>query len=144
MEMNGTTVIRRPVDGVFTYVCNLSNDANWRTGVDESGLQSGETLGPGVIGYTLAGNMKTEWRVVSYVTGESVDWELISGPYKGRGGYRLLPVEGGTQFTLVADVEPSGFYKLLGPLFAWIGRRQNQADVEKLRDILESALEQAN
>ena len=138
MEMNGTTVIRRPVDGVFTYVCNLSNDANWRTGVDESGLQSGETLGPGVIGYTLAGNMKTEWRVVSYVTGESVDWELISGPYKGTGGYRLVPVDGGTQFTLVADVEPAGLLKFLGPLFTWMGRRQNQRDVERLREILES------
>ena len=31
---------------------------------------------------------------------------------------------------------------LMGPLFAWIGRRQNQGDVEKLRDILESMPEQ--
>ena len=139
MEMNGTTVIMRPADAVFAYVIDVSNDANWRTGVDESGLQSGELIDLGVIGYTLAGNMKTEWRVVSYTPGKSVGWELISGPYKGRGGYRLVSVDGGTQFTLVADVEPSGFYKLLGPLFGWIGRRQNQADVEKLRDILETA-----
>jgi len=39
---------------------------------------------------------------------------------------------------LVADVEPAGVYKLLGPLFAWMGHRRNQADVEKLRDILEA------
>ncbi len=50
-----------------------------------------------------------------------------------------MSVEGGTQFTLVSDVEPTGMYKLLGPLFGWMGRRRNQADVEKLRDILESA-----
>jgi hypothetical protein len=67
--------------------------------------------------------MKTEWRVVSYIEGESVDWDLISGPYKGRGGYRFMPVDGGTQFTLVADVEPSGWLKLLGPIFTWMGRR---------------------
>jgi hypothetical protein len=48
------------------------------------------------------------------------------------------PVDNGTQFTLVAEVEPSEVYRLLGPLFAWVGRRRNQADVEKLRDILES------
>ena len=76
--------------------------------------------------------------MVSYIAGESVDWELLDGPYRGSGGYRLVPVDGGTQFTLVADVEPAGVYKLLGPLFAWVGRRQNQADVEKMRDILES------
>jgi hypothetical protein len=138
MEMNGTTVIGRPVDVVSDYVMDLANDANWRTGVDESGWQAGESLGPGAVGYTIAGNQRAEWRVVSYVAGESVDWEFISGPLKGRGGYRLVPVEGGTQFTLVADVKPSGWLRLLGPVFTWIGRRQNQRDVEKLRDILES------
>ena len=76
--------------------------------------------------------------MVSYIAGESVDWELLDGPYTGSGGYRLVPVDRGTQFTLVADVEPVGVYKLLGPLFGWMGRRRNQADVEKLRDILES------
>ena len=139
MEMNGTTVINQPVDTVFAYVIDVSNDANWRTGVDESGLVSeGENIGPGVLGYNLAGNIKAEWRVTSFTHGESVNWELTSGPYKGRGGYRLVPLDGGTQFTLVADVEPTGLFKLLGPLFGWVGRRQNQADVERLRDILES------
>ena len=74
----------------------------------------------------------------SYNPGESVEWDIVSGPVLGRGGYRLVPVDGGTQFTLLADVEPTGLYKLLGPLFGWMGRRQNQADVERLRDILES------
>ena len=138
MEMNGTTVIHRPVDTVFAYVNDVSNDIHWRTGVTGTRLNSGQSLGPGSIGYTRAGDVEIEWRVVSYTAGESVDWELISGPFLGRGGYRLVPVDSGTHFTLVADVEPSGVYKLLGPLFAWMGRRRNQADVEKLREILES------
>ena len=140
MEMNGTTIIDRPVEVVSDYVMDLSNDADWRTGVDESGWQSEDSLIVGAIGYTLAGNQRAEWRVVSYVAGESVDWEFLSGPFTGRGGYRLVPVEGGTQFTLVADIEPSNWLKFLGPVFGWIGRRQNQKDVEKLRDILESTL----
>jgi len=138
MEMNGTTVIGRSVDTVSAYVENVSNDVHWRTGVTESGWRSGQSLAPGAIGYTRVGEVEVEWRVVSYIAGESIDWELLSGPIQGRGGYRLVPVDGGTQFTLVADVEPSGVYRLLGPLFAWMGRRRNQADVEKLRDILES------
>lgn len=138
MEMNGTTMIGRPVNTVYAYVMDVENDVHWRTGVTASGLRSGEPIDVGSIGYTVAGNKEIEWRVISYKPGESVDWELLSGPLLGRGGYRLVPVDGGTQFTLVADVEPNGLYKLLGPLFAWMGRRQNQADVEKLRDILES------
>lgn len=139
MEMNGTTVINRPIEVVCDYVMDVSNDANWRTGLDESGWKTGGTIEPGAIGYSRVGDAEVEWRVVSYVEGESVDWELLSGPIRGRGGYRLVPVEGGTEFTLVADVRPAGWLRLLGPIFTWVGRRQNQRDVEKLRDILESA-----
>ena len=138
MEMNATTVIKRPVDEVFTYVIDFSNDVHWRAGAPESGLRSDEPFGLGTIGYTRVGDVETEWRVVSYVENESADWELTNGPFLGRGGYRLVPVDRDTEFTLVADVEPAGVYKLLGPLFGWIGRRRNQADVEKLREILES------
>ncbi|UCG23840.1 MAG: SRPBCC family protein [Chloroflexota bacterium] len=141
MEMNGTTVIGRPVETVFAYVIDVKNDVHWRNGVDGSGLRSGEPLGEGSVGYFRAGNQEIEWRVVSYVPYESIDWELLGGPFVGTGGYRVKPVEGGTQFTLVSGVEPSGAYKLLGPLFAWMGRRRNQADVEKLRAILESTAE---
>ncbi len=141
MEMKGTIVISRPVDVVFDYVADLSNDANWRTGVVESGWQTGEPIGPGSIGYTLVGNMKIEWRVISYIPCESINWEYLSGPLKGHGGYHLVPVDRDTQFTMAADAEPSGWLKLLRPIFTWMVLRQNQRDVEKLRDILEATPE---
>ena len=138
MGLNGTTIIKRPADIVFAFINNIENDIHWRYGVTKSGLRSGESLGVGVVGYTAAGNQEVEWRVDAYDPGRSVDWTLLNGPFHGRGGYRLESVDGGTKFTLVADVQPTGIYKLLGPIFAWMGRRRNQADVEKLRDILES------
>ena len=138
METNRTIVIARPVDTVFAFIKDVSNDVHWRYGVDESGWRSGEPFDIGSIGYTRVGDMEVEWRVIAFTAGENVDWEFLNGPFEGRGGYRLVPVEGGTQFTLAGDVEPTGLYKLLGPLFAWMGRRRNQADIEKLRDILET------
>ena len=141
MELNGTTIIKQPVDVVYAYVSDVSNDGTWRAGVDESGWRSTEPMAPGSIGYSRAGGQEIEWKVLTVVPNERIEWELLKGPFKGRGGYLLLPVEGGTQFTLLADIEPTGLYKLLGPLFNRIGRRQNQADVEKLREILESTAE---
>ncbi|MGW8225064.1 MAG: SRPBCC family protein [Anaerolineales bacterium] len=140
MEMNGTTFINRPVETVFAYVTDVSNDVHWRNGLSGSGLRSDHPLGPGSIGYARVGEDEYEWRVTSYIPFASIDWDLLDSPIKGRGGYRFVQVDSGTQFTLVADVEPSGLYKLLGPLFAWVGRRRNQADVEKLRKILESGV----
>ena len=138
MDMNGTTIIRCQVEEVSNYVLDVSNDANWRYGVDASGLRSGDSLQVGSVGFTRVGKAEVEWRVLSLLPGERVEWELLNGPFRGRGGYRFKAVGEGTQFTLVSEVEPTGLYKLLGPLFRRIGRRRNQADVEKLRNILES------
>lgn len=138
MEMNGTTFINRPVEVVFAYVIDVSNDVHWRAGNPESRLESGHTLGPGAVGYTRVGDVEAEWHVTSYNPGESVEWELVSGPFLGRGGYKLVSVEDGTEFTLLSDVAPTSLYKLLGPIFVWMGKRQNQADVERLRVILEA------
>ena len=46
MEMNATTVIARPVDAVFAYISDVSNDVHWRNGVTESGMRSGQSLSP--------------------------------------------------------------------------------------------------
>lgn len=136
--MDGTTIIHRPVEEVAEYVLDPTNDVNWRHGVDESGFRSGNSIKPGAIGYTRVGDLVVEWEVLSMTQDESVDWVLLNGPFKGRGGYRFTSLENGTQFSLVADVEPTGIYKLLGPVFRWMGQRRNQSDVEKLRQILES------
>jgi uncharacterized membrane protein len=138
MELNGTVFIARPVGEVYQYVMDVSNDKNWRQGVDESGYRSGGSFGVGSIGYTRAGEVEVEWKVLSSRPGESVEWELLNGPYKGTGGYRFQPIGNGTQFTLVSDVRPTGFLRLLGPIFGWVGRQRNQEDVERLREILES------
>jgi len=144
MEMNGTTIIKRPVDVVFAYVNDVSNDVYWRASVDESGWRSAEPIAPGAIGYSRVGDQEIEWKVLKYVPGEHIEWQLLNGPFRGRGGYLLVPVEGGTQFTLLADIEPAGLYRLLGPLFTRMGQKQNQADVEKLREILESTTGEGN
>jgi hypothetical protein len=137
MRIDGTTVIRRPVEVVFEYVSDVSNDRNWRTGLDESRIADGATVKVGTVGTSRAGDTEVKWRVDVYEPAHRIEWTLIGGPFPGRGGYRLEPIGGSTRFTLLADIEPTGVYKLLGPLFRWFGCRRNRADVEKLREILE-------
>ena len=138
MEMNATAIINCPVEKLASYVLNVANDTHWRYKVDESGFRSGDAFSPGSIGFTRVGDLEVNWKILSSDAKSSVDWEFLNGPFKGSGGYRFKQVEGGTQFTLVSRVEPTGFYRFLGPVFRWVGRRRNQSDVEKLRKILES------
>jgi hypothetical protein len=106
-------------------------------------MHSDGPIGVGSVGYVRVGDAEARWKVISYTPGSSVsvDWEFLDRPYCGTGGYRLVPVDGSTQFTLVADVEPTNWLRFLGPIFPWIGQRQNQRDVEKRREILESTPE---
>ena len=138
MELSATTVINRPVNEVFAYVIDLSNDVHWRKSVDESEMRSGQALEVGGLGYSRVRGQEIDWRIVSYEPNKSVTWEMLNGPFLGHGGYRAAPVERGTQFTLYADIEPVGVFRLLGPVFGWMGQRGNQADVEKLKQILEA------
>ena len=138
MNLSATTVIHVPAEAVYAYVSDPTNDAKWRTGVTESGLTTDPPLGLGSEGYVKAGNKVARWKVTAIDPGVSVEWDLTEGPYGGSGGYRCEEIEGKTRFTLVADVEPRGFLRLLGPLFARMGKKQNQADVEKLKHLLEA------
>ena len=139
MEINATTEIRRSPEQVYEFVADPSNDVKWRTRVTESGLTSDPPLSVGSEGYARVGKTVIDWRVVDIEPGSSVDWHLLNGPIRGSGGYRLESLGANTRFTLVADVEPKGVYRLMGPLFGWIGRKANQADVDKLKKLLEAA-----
>lgn len=133
---------RLPAD-VFAYVMHVSNDANWRSGVVEAGFTTEPPVGVGAEGFDrVDANGRTaesRWRVIEWEPGSHARWDLVSGPFAGTGGYICAPGGGGgTEFTLEAHIRPTGFYRLLGPIFGVLGRRQNRADVAKLKSILES------
>ena len=133
-----TTTIGRPPGEVWAYLSDVGNDVNWRTGIVDSGLRSDEPVAPGSVGYASTGKSEAVCRMTTLEPPSRVDWEFIEGPLSGRGGYRLEHTESGTRFTLLADVQPAGAMKLLGPAFTWMVCRWNRADVETLRTILES------
>jgi len=138
MDLSATTTIHAPVGAVYAYVSDPANDVNWRTGVTESGLTTHPPLAPDSEGFVKAGSRVARWRVTAIEPGASVDWNLTEGPYSGSGGYRFEDIGGSTRFTLVANVQPQGILRLLGPLFARMGRKQNQADVETLKGLFEA------
>lgn len=137
MDVTASTVIRRSPHDVFAYVFDARNDVYWRTAVTGSGLRTPGPAAVGSVGFAVAGSVESVYRITSLEPETSVDWEFVEGPFGGTGGYRLAAVEGGTRFTLTGDVRPTGALRLLGPVFAWLGRRHNRADVERLRSILE-------
>ena len=142
MDLSATVFINRPTAEVFDYVMEVPHDAEWRTGVVEATFNSEGKPGVGSTGFDrIEANgreMVATWTVFEYEPGLLARWTLDSGPIRGRGGYICEQSGDGTSFTLEAHVKPAGAYRLLGPIFGLIGRRQNLADVQKLKAILEA------
>lgn len=142
MNLSATTVIDRPAAEVFDYVMEVPHDSRWRTGVVEAAFTSSEPLGVGTTGFDRieanGRSMEAAWTVFEFEPGALARWTLDSGPIEGTGGYICEPAGDSTRFTIEAHVKPTGWYRLLGPVFGMIGRRQNRADVWKLKALLES------
>ena len=141
MDSSATIIINRPAAEVFAYVMEVTHDAEWRTGVVEAAFTSDEAIGVGATGFDRVEangrEMVATWTVFEYEPDALARWTLDSGPIRGSGGYICEKAGEGTRFTLEAQVKPTGGYRLLGPIFGMIGRRQNHADVRKLKAILE-------
>ena len=142
MGQSATIMIDRPASDVFAFVMDVPNDARWRTGVVEAGFTSEGRVGPGSTGFDrIAANgreMVATWTVFEYEPGLLARWTLDSGPIQGTGGYVCEQSGEGTRFTLEAQVRPVGWLRVLGPFFGMIARRQNNADVRRLKGILET------
>jgi len=133
---------RSPSDG-FAHVMEVSNDANRRTGAVEAAFTTEQPveIDSEVFDRVDANGRTAEarWRVSDREPDSHGRWDLVSGPIAGAGGYICAPAkDGGADFTLEAFARPTSLHRLLGSIFGLLGRRQNRADVARLKSILES------
>lgn len=141
MDLSATIIIDRPAADVFDYVMDVTHDAEWRSGVVEAAYTSDPPHDVGASGLDrIEANgreMVATWTASEFEPGVLARWTFDSGPLLGSGGYICEQIGNDTRFTLEAHVRPSGWYRLLGPVFGVIGRRQNLTDVRRLKSILE-------
>ena len=138
-----SVVIDRPIEEVFAFATEPENEPLWQSTSLETEQTSGGPVGVG-----------TTFRNTSKFLGRRIDstYEVTenepprrqcvratSGPIPGSGCYLFEPAEGGTRFTQRFEAEIGGFFRLAEPLVARAIRRQMEADMETLKDLLESS-----
>lgn len=137
-----STAIERPTDLVFEFVANYENDPRWRAGVESMrhdppgpvhvGMHTHEILR--FFGRTL----RVEAEITSLEAGRSVAFRTLAGPLEAEGIRRVGGTASGTRVTYEAAANLTGLLSLMSPLVAWSFRRRAQADLARLRRILES------
>jgi len=142
MRVEGQIIIDRPVEEVFDYVADERNEPQYNPQMTKA-----EKVTPGPVG---AG---TRFQSVMTGTGRSAEMTIefteFDRPRRIAEHTHLASMEidglllfesagKATRMKWVWDLEPRGFFKLLGPLVRWIGDRQERRNWNSLKQVLEA------
>jgi Polyketide cyclase / dehydrase and lipid transport len=142
-RIDGEIVIDRPVDVVFDYVADQSNEPQYNPQMVRAAKI---TTGPVGAGTKFRSAVTSRGRIAEMlieVTGYRRPTRLSSATTMQQAdiSYTLTfePAASGTRMRWSGHVQPRGAFKLLGPLIAWMGRRQEQRIWADLKQHLEAA-----
>jgi carbon monoxide dehydrogenase subunit G len=141
-EIEGEILIKRPVEEVFDFAADERNEPRYNP---HMGRAEQITDGPLGVGTRFRAEIRSMGRTVPMITeitayerprryGSSTHLSFMDT----RGAVTFEPVPEGTRMRWSWEVEPRGALKLMTPIMARIGGRQEQANWEGLKRVLET------
>ena len=137
--------IERVVEKVFGYVTDLENFPEWAGPVIEvRDVQRAtpDRLGEGdkftAVAKFLGRRFETPCEVTDCLANRQFSFRSTGGPVPQEFTYAFEPTLEGTHLTQSVKAEPGTFFRLTGPLFEAVGRRQINNDLQTLKDLLEA------
>ena len=130
--------IARPREEVFAYLTDRKNAKAWSTELVDV-TYDGE-LAKGTTGADIrkVGRKKIvmPWTVTAFDPPNRVVFESTA-PFPATADFSFRSTGAGTLLTCSMGLRPRGFWRLLGPLIAREGRKGDQAQFQKVKQILE-------
>ena len=141
MRVEVSTTIKRPIEDVFAVMSDSTNRPKWQSSVSEMTKTSDGPIGVGTI-----------WHAISKLFGRRVEGDAeytefevnrtfsmkSTTPFPTTMAFTFESVAGGTRVDQLVDAEPSGLYRLAGPLLTTGARRDMQKYLDSLRDLMEA------
>lgn len=141
IDRSDSVTIDRPIEEVFTYTTETSNEPEWHTDILEAKKM---TAGPTGVG--------TKWHIrvkpfmgVSETTNEVVALEknkkqVLQGEFglmRTTLTYLFEPANGGTTFTRRVQIKSSGWMRLMEPMMRLMAAKRNREFAGNLKRVLE-------
>ena len=136
--------ISRPVAVVADYAADPSNAPAWYENIESAELQTQQPLGPGSrVAFTarfLGRQLAYTYQITEFAPAQRLVMRTAEGPFPMETTYTWQPLDDNTtRMTLRNRGEPAGFSRLATPFMTAAMKRANRKDLDKLRQILESA-----
>ncbi len=143
-EIEETVAIEQPVEAVWSFLMDETNEPLWQTTLAEVRRLTHEAMTTGSrvleVRRFLGRRIETEWEMTECEPPRRSSITSIRAPFAWSGAYTLEPIEGGTQFTARLQGEPGGFFRVAEPVFARIARRELAGNLANLKDVLEAGV----
>jgi uncharacterized protein YndB with AHSA1/START domain len=136
--------IQRPIETVFNFVSNCNNDPLWRAGILHIEQRPGDCISVGartreVIDF-LGKPTETEAEVTEYELNHKVSFCTVRGKISFQSFRVVQPTANGTRFTYLLEPQLCGIYAKASPVIVSTLAKRAQADVSRLKALLESPL----
>ena len=136
-------IIEHPVEVVFPYVANPEVYPQWQSGFLEAKITSEGPIGVGTTFravHEMAGRrIEVDNEVTAFQPNKIFAFRSTSGNLATVGLITLQPAGEGTRARLAFEAQFGGFFRLAEPLAARLIKRQQQADIEELKKLLDAA-----
>ena len=142
-RIEGAIVIDRPVDVVFDYVADQSNEPQYNPQMVRAEKITPGPMGKGTRFRSAVASMGRTAEMLIECTGYDRPRLLESTTTMRQAdiSYTLTfePAPVGTRMHWSGQVRPKGAFRLLGPVITWLGMRQEQRIWTSLKKHLEAA-----
>lgn len=132
-----TIMIDRPVNEVFAFLADGMNNPHWRPSVTDIQPVPGK---PGTFKQGLkgpGGRIDGDYQITVSQPNELLVFQVIAGPARPTGTYKLESVGNSTRLTFTLDFQPKGLAKLMDGMIA-SSMRSEVAMLSNLKGYLES------
>ena len=137
-----TVTIRRAVQDVFVYLADFENIPSWNYAIVETKKTSPGPVGVGTTYRqirSIPDRREEGFEVTAFEPTSRLEVHGDIGRFIATISYQLTPMGDGTRLTNTVDLKPSsGVLRLLAPLAAFRVKPAVAANLEKLKEILET------
>ena len=142
VDVTSDITIARPRAEVASYASDPGNATDWYENIKAVEWRSAPPLAVGTrvafVATFLGRRLDYTYEVRELVPGKRLVMSTDEGPFPMETTYEFADAPGGaTRMTLRNRGEPSGFSKMAAPLMAKAMRRENGADLRRLKALLE-------
>jgi uncharacterized protein YndB with AHSA1/START domain len=135
------TLISRPRAEVAAFAGDPSRAPDWYVNIKSVEWETQPPLAVGsriaFVAQFLGRRLAYTYEIRELVPGERLVMSTAEGPFPMETTYTWEDAPGGTRMMLRNRGEPTGFSALAAPLMAMMMRRANEADLARLKAVLE-------